>query len=226
MKISLLLPTSTSKQSFPPSLSLSNLDFFSSFGEKLSDASLITLTKYFPPLRSDYNLTDITLIYRANVSNSQSACSEHITYLSLRCDHFLEEEKINSTLKYELQTPINCATGTCDGCTFYFLLRTPLACPVCDDGDKGYRTFVGPCKFGRQEVRKIPHPYVIHFRRRSLLKKCDFLHRYCTEHFSEKVETRRCSILSIEIQILIVLFIIIAGILIAVVVFCWRKNRK
>jgi len=85
---------------------------------------------------------------------------ERITYLSLRCDHTLDEEKQNSSLKYRLQTPSDCSTGTCDGCTFYFLLRTPLACPTCDKNTNGYRTFVGPCKFGRQEVRKIPYPYV------------------------------------------------------------------
>ncbi len=124
----------------------------------MSNVSLLTL-KYFPPLRSDYNLTDITLVYRANVSSSQSFCSEHITYLSLRCDHTLEDDQISS-FKYKLQTPNDCATGTCDGCTFYFLLRTPLACPTCDKNTNGYRTFVGPCKFGRQEVRKIPYPYV------------------------------------------------------------------
>ena len=130
-----------------------------SFGEQLVNTSLKTL-KYFPPLRSDYNLTDITLVYRANSTNTQSFCPERITYVSLRCDHILEEEKQNSSLKYQLQTPNNCATGTCDGCTFYFLLRTPLACPTCDENTNGYRIFVGPCKFGRQEVRKIPYPYV------------------------------------------------------------------
>ena len=125
-----------------------------------------------------------------------------------------------------MQTPNDCATGTCDGCTFYFLLRTPLACPVCDDADNGYRTFVGPCKFGRQEVRKIPHPYVV-FKIQSLARRFSFdYRRYCTVHLTEKVESRACSILSIEIQIVIGLFIIIAGILVSVVVFCWRKNRK
>lgn len=130
------------------------------FGEQILNISLSTL-KYFPSLRSDYNLTDITLVYRANATAaSQSTCSERITFLSLRCDHILEEDKLNSTLKYQLQTPNDCSSGTCDGCTFYFLLRTPSACPTCDENTNGFRTFVGPCKFGRQEVRKIPYPYV------------------------------------------------------------------
>jgi len=133
--------------------------YIDDFGEQLSEISLTTL-KHFPPLRSDYNLTDVTLVYRANTSGSQSFCSQHITYLSLRCDQLLEQDKINSTSNYILQTPNNCATGTCDGCSFYFLLRTPLACPTCDEKTNGYRNFVGPCKFGRQEVRKIPYPYV------------------------------------------------------------------
>jgi hypothetical protein len=132
----------------------------SSFGEQLLNVSL-TISKYFPPLRSDYNLSDLTLVYRANISASQSICSEHITFLSLRCDHVLEEEKLTSSLKYQLQTPNDCATGTCDGCTFHFLLRTPFACPTCDEKTNGFRTFIGPCKFGRQEVRKIPYPYVV-----------------------------------------------------------------
>ena len=49
---------------------------------------------------------------------------------------------------------------------------------------------------------------------------------YCAIHLSEAVESRSCSMLSIEIQIIIGLFIIIAGILIFLVIFCWRKNRK
>jgi hypothetical protein len=53
-----------------------------------------------------------------------------------------------------------------------------------------------------------------------------FKFRYCAHNLTEKVEIRRCSILSIEIQIALGLFIIIAGILISVVIFCWRKNRK
>jgi hypothetical protein len=134
--------------------------FLFSFGEQLLNVSLST-SKYFPPLRSDYNLTDITLVYRANATASQSSCLERITYLSLRCDHTLEDQ--NSTLKYQLQTPNDCSTGTCDGCTFYFLLRTPFACPTCNESTNGYRTFVGPCKLGRQEVRKIPYPYVINW---------------------------------------------------------------
>lgn len=154
-KISPLSPIWTSNEHI---FSPIQIIFSSSFGEQLSNVSL-TIHKYFPPLRSDYNLTDITFVYQANASNSQS-CSEYITHLSLRCDHSAEEDQSNSSVKYELQAPNGCATGTCDGCTFYFLLRTPLACPICDQSDKGYRTFIGPCKFGRQEVRKIPHPYV------------------------------------------------------------------
>ncbi len=132
---------------------------FFSFGEQLVNVSLWT-SKYFPPLRSDYNLTDITLVYRTNTSSPQSTCSERITFLSLRCDHILDDEKPNSSVKYKLQTPNDCASGTCDGCTFSFLLRTPFACPTCDIIN-GFRSFVGPCKFGRQEVRKVPYPYVI-----------------------------------------------------------------
>ncbi|CAF3707939.1 unnamed protein product [Rotaria sordida] len=176
------------------------------FGEQLLNVTLST-SKYFPPLRSDYNLTDITLVYRANTSTSQTSCSERITFLSLRCDHLLDDEKQNSSIKYKLQTPNDCVTGTCDGCIFYFLLRTPFACPICDNDTNGYRTFFGPCKFGRQEVRKIPYPY-------------------CSHNLTETVETHRCSILSLELQIIFGVFIIIAGILILIVIICWRKNRK
>ncbi|CAF4196019.1 unnamed protein product, partial [Rotaria sordida] len=90
------------------------------FGEQLLNVSLSTL-QYFPHLHSDYNLTDITLVYRVNASTSQSSCSERITYLSLRCDHLLDDEKQNSSIKYKLQTPNDCVTGTCDGCIFSFL---------------------------------------------------------------------------------------------------------
>ncbi|CAF3168185.1 unnamed protein product [Rotaria sp. Silwood2] len=183
-----------------------SIAYVDDFGEDLLNVSLST-SKYFPPLRSDYNLPDITLVYRANASTSQSSCSERITYLSLRCDHLLDDEKQNSSIKYKLQTPNDCVTGTCDGCIFSFLLRTPFACPICGDDTNGYRTFLGPCKFGRQEVRKIPYPYCLH-------------------NLSETIETRRCSILSLELQIIFGLFIIIAGILVSVVIMCWRKNRK
>lgn len=60
---------------------------------------------------------------------------------------------------------------------------------------------------------------LFHFSRNSLRS-------YCAIHLFETVETRSCSMLSIEIQIIIGLFIIIAGILISLVAFCWRKNRK
>lgn len=123
------------------------------------NASLFT-SKYFPSLRSDYNLSDITFVYRANASSSQSACSERITFLSLRCDNLFNDEGQNSSIKYKLQTPNDCVTGTCDGCTFHFLLRTPFACPICDENNNGFRTFLGPCKLGWQEVRKIPYSYV------------------------------------------------------------------
>jgi hypothetical protein len=99
-------------------------------------------------------------VYRTNTSASGSTCPERITFLSLRCDQTFEDEKKNGSIKYKLQTPNDCATGTCDGCSFHFLLRTPEACPACDENTNGFRTFTGPCKFGRQEVRKIPYPYV------------------------------------------------------------------
>jgi hypothetical protein len=127
--------------------------------------------------------------------------------LSLRCDHTLDDEKQNSSVKYKLQTPNDCASGTCDGCTFYFLVRTPFACPTCDIKTYGFRTFVGPCKFGRQEVRKVPYAY-------------------CSHNLTETVENNRCSVFSIEIQIIIGLFVVIAATLISVVIVCWRKNRK
>ncbi|CAM4924705.1 unnamed protein product [Rotaria socialis] len=180
--------------------------YIDDFGEELLNVSLST-SKFFPALRSDYNLSDIILVYRANSSSSQSSCSERITYLSLRCDHLFDDDNLNSTIKYELQTPNECVTGTCDGCTFHFLLRTPSACPTCDENKNGYRAFLGPCKFGRQEVRKIPYPY-------------------CSHSLTEKVETHPCSILSLEIKIIIGLFIIIASALTAIVIMCWRKNRK
>ncbi|CAF5133080.1 unnamed protein product, partial [Rotaria socialis] len=80
--------------------------------EELLNVSLST-SKFFPALRSDYNLSDIILVYRANSSSSQSSCSERITYLSLRCDHLFDDDNLNSTIKYELQTPNECVTGTC-----------------------------------------------------------------------------------------------------------------
>jgi hypothetical protein len=60
----------------------------------------------------------------------------------------------------------------------------------------------------------------------SLLLNQMFKTRYCSHNLNEKVETRRCSILSIEIQIVIALFIVVASILISVVIMCWRRNRK
>ncbi|CAF3907804.1 unnamed protein product [Adineta steineri] len=184
---------------------LASVAYIDEFGEELLNISLST-SKYFPPLRSDYNLTDITLVYRANLSAPET-CRQRITYLSLRCDHLYDDTKQNLSLKYKLQTPSDCSTGTCDGCTFQFLLRTPLACPTCDENTNGFRTFLGPCKFGRQEVRKVPYPY-------------------CSHKLNEKVEIRRCSMLSLEIEIIVILFIIISIILISLVIMCWRKNRK
>ena len=130
--------------------------FSFSFGEELVNVSFY-ISKHFPPLRSDFNLTDLTLIYRSNSTSSQTSCSSRITTISLRCDRTIsDEQQDNSSNEFLLQTPNGCATGTCDGCHFHFLLRTPFACPVCDE--KSYRIFQGPCKFGRQEIREIPQP--------------------------------------------------------------------
>jgi predicted Zn-ribbon and HTH transcriptional regulator len=142
-----------------------SIDRLSSFGDELVSVSLFT-SNLFPPYRADYNLTDLTFVYRANTSSIQSNCAERVTYLSLRCDHNINEVgQQNATSNYTLQMPAGCATGTCDGCTFHFLVRTPSACPSCQSNGNSFRTFVGPCKFGRQEVRKIPYPYVIDTRR-------------------------------------------------------------
>ncbi|CAF1026899.1 unnamed protein product [Adineta ricciae] len=185
---------------------ITSVAYIDEFGEELVSVSL-SVSKYFPPLRSDYNLTDITLVYRANASYTESTCLQRTTFLSLRCDHILNDEQQKSNATYQLQTPSNCAAGTCDGCTFHFLLRTPLACPICDSNSNGYRTFIGPCRFGRQEVRKIPYPY-------------------CANSLAEKVDTRRCSVLSTEVQIVFAVFLLVAAILILVLIKFWRKNRK
>jgi len=184
---------------------LNSIAYVDDFGEELVNVSFYT-SKHFPPLRSDFNLTDLTLMYRSNSTSSQTSCSSRITTISLRCDRTIsDEQQDNSSNEFLLQTPNGCATGTCDGCHFHFLLRTPFACPVCDE--KSYRIFQGPCKFGRQEIREIPQPF-------------------CLEKLREKVEFQRCSMFSIEIQILLVVFVLIAIGLSVLVAVCWRKNRK
>ena len=128
------------------------------------------------------------------------------------------------------QAPADCATGTCDGCTFHFLLRTPLACPSCDEISNGFRTFLGPCKFGKQEVRKIPYQYVLErhnvFALVATRARLHFSPRYCLHNLTEKFETRRCSMFTIEIEILVGVFILLFIVLLGMVIACWRKNRK
>lgn len=198
-----------------------------SFGQELMNISLST-SPLFPALRSDYNLSDITLVYRTNVTSSDSACSERVTFLSLRCDHEVDETAGSSNKNYSLQTPAKCVTGTCDGCHFHFLLRTPLACPICDGKTQGYRMFEGVCKFGHQEIRQVPYPWVVLlFDKETMM---DFVltlvDRYCAHVLKEKSESRRCSTFSLEIQLLIGLFSLVALVLVSLIFICWRRNRK
>ncbi|CAF1540303.1 unnamed protein product, partial [Didymodactylos carnosus] len=123
------------------------------FGEELVNVSLWSDLKSFPRLKTDYNISDLTFVFRG--SSLRSACKERITFLSLRCD-----DQIENATRYKVQYPTdssssNCASSTCNGCTFHFLLRTIDACPICEEST-GYETFRGECHLGKQQIRKIP----------------------------------------------------------------------
>ncbi|CAF4547143.1 unnamed protein product, partial [Didymodactylos carnosus] len=88
---------------------------------------------------------------------------------------------------------LNCVSGTCDGCTFRFLLRTIDACPICEEST-GYEIFRGECHMGKQQIRKIPNSY-------------------CIRRLREHSEIQKCSLLTIEIEIVILISFITAIIL-------------
>ncbi|CAF1158462.1 unnamed protein product, partial [Didymodactylos carnosus] len=183
-----------------PSNNLTNGITVDDFGEELVNVSLWSDLKTFPLLKTDNNLSDLTLVFRA--SSSKSACNERITFLSLRCDNQVEK-----ATKYKVQYPAdsNCVSGTCDGCTFRFLLRTIDACPMCEESS-GYDIFRGECHLGKQQIRKTPKSY-------------------CTGRLQARTDIQKCSLLTLEIEIVIFISLMIAIILCVSLICCWKKNR-
>ena len=48
--------------------------------------------------------------------------------------------------------PPKCGDGTCDGCNFIFMIKSPLACPICKQED--IETFMTPCVDGKRSTIK------------------------------------------------------------------------
>ncbi|CAL4108298.1 unnamed protein product [Meganyctiphanes norvegica] len=76
-----------------------------------------------------------------------SACPDgRSTTLTLRCD-------VEESGQGQVTLPHQCPDGTCDGCNFHFLWKTPLACPVCTNED--LIVVRGECQDGHQAVHYI-----------------------------------------------------------------------
>uniref|UniRef100_H2ZGD3 MRH domain-containing protein n=1 Tax=Ciona savignyi TaxID=51511 RepID=H2ZGD3_CIOSA len=63
------------------------------------------------------------------------------SYIHMRCDPTIADEAGVVSMQRE------CPDGTCDGCSFNFLWRTPMACPLCIDAD--YEEVAGACVHGQ-----------------------------------------------------------------------------
>lgn len=127
-----------------------------------------------------------------------SACrTGRTTVITLRCD----PQQKGSGL---LLLPPKCMDGTCDGCSFYFLWKTALACPKCTDKD--FTVIKGECQLGKQQV---------HYQ----------LPSYCTG-LEAHTKTQACSVLPFWMMIAAGAVVGFGLLLLIIVIYCWKKNRK
>uniref|UniRef100_A0A674EK25 Endosome-lysosome associated apoptosis and autophagy regulator 1 n=1 Tax=Salmo trutta TaxID=8032 RepID=A0A674EK25_SALTR len=89
--------------------------------------------------RSSFTPWRIPLKYET----TQACKKGRTTTIRLRCDPTV-------TGKDQITLPGKCSEGTCDGCSFHFLWRSPYACPLCTESH--YREIVSACIQGIQRT--------------------------------------------------------------------------
>ncbi|XP_014663683.1 PREDICTED: UPF0577 protein KIAA1324-like homolog isoform X2 [Priapulus caudatus] len=136
--------------------------------------------------------------YFHSVSATQACPDGRRSVISLHCNESYEA-------KGQIRMPGNCPDGTCDGCTFHFHWITKYACPICADED--YNIMKGECKNGKQEIHR--------------LKASE-----CIEAEAPQITTQECSVLPMQVQIVIAVAIGVGVLLVGLLVYFWKKNRK
>ncbi|KAL8583433.1 hypothetical protein ACOMHN_057889 [Nucella lapillus] len=122
------------------------------------------------------------------------------TIISLHCD---PDEKATTSI----HLPPRCSDGTCDGCTFHFLWRTPHACPRCQRED--YHIIRGECVSGEQLIHYYPP-------------------KYCLPQNDQdtKPMKQKCQILPFAVMVAIPVAMGVGLILILLLIYCWSRNKK
>ncbi|XP_076341367.1 endosome/lysosome-associated apoptosis and autophagy regulator family member 2-like isoform X1 [Tachypleus tridentatus] len=158
----------------------------------------ISIVKEFVEGQAHHN--DINFYYTSSVT-TQACKSGRATTITLHCDS-------NQEGTGTLMPPTSCPDGTCDGCNFHFIWKTRLACRICTKDD--YEVVKGECMHGVQTLHYIsPQGCISRGGERSTLTR-----------------TRPCSIIPVELQVIIGLTIFFGILLCALVLYFWKKNRK
>ncbi|XP_077995582.1 endosome/lysosome-associated apoptosis and autophagy regulator family member 2-like [Glandiceps talaboti] len=145
-------------------------------------------------------LPDVNFYY--NSATSTTACPNgRASVISLRCDVTAPDDGI-------LELPVGCPDGTCDGCSFHFLWRSQLACPLCTEND--YKSIEENCHHGDQTIHYIwKEP------------------KSCRDGVTLPDNVvKKCPVISFEAQIAITVAAGCAALLIALIVYFWKKTRK
>nr|XP_006825517.1 PREDICTED: UPF0577 protein KIAA1324-like [Saccoglossus kowalevskii] len=151
--------------------------------------------------KDSIDLPDINFYYNSAISTT--ACPNgRSSVISLRCDITAPDNGV-------VELPTGCPDGTCDGCTFHFLWRSHLACPLCTEND--FKSIEENCKGGIQ---------TIHYVWKNQPKNCRD-----GASLPDKVN-KKCPMLTFEAQIAITVAVGCAALLIALIVYFWKKTRK
>ncbi|GAB6028023.1 hypothetical protein CHUAL_002249 [Chamberlinius hualienensis] len=143
---------------------------------------------------------DVHFFY-SSPTTTHACPSGRSTTITLRCD-------VSATGRDNITLPPSCPDGTCDGCTFHFLWRTHFACPICSTND--YEIVSGECVNGIQSIHYIA------------VYDC-----LLPEELKQQENNKRhCSSIPEEVQVVIGCGAFIAFLLIILVFYFWKKNRK
>uniref|UniRef100_UPI00358E19CC endosome/lysosome-associated apoptosis and autophagy regulator family member 2-like n=1 Tax=Myxine glutinosa TaxID=7769 RepID=UPI00358E19CC len=97
------------------------------------------------PRDQSLHLPDIIHYYRSH-SNTEACPQLRTTTIRLRCSLYSAEPE-------GIFLPTKCPEGTCDGCSFHLLWRTPYACPLCGPND--FKEIAEACHGGKQRLQYI-----------------------------------------------------------------------
>lgn len=148
------------------------------------------------------NGQNVINFFYMSTEKTDACTSGRSTIISLRCDGDLEGNGV-------ITPPSSCSDGTCDGCNFHFLWRTRLACRVCTESD--YQIVRSECVSGRQTLHYISP------------KGCILPNGSPDEKFERTVQ---CTVIPKELQVVIVGVVGLGLLLVALVFYFWKKNRK